>query len=150
MKLFIFSCLLLLFPTSGAYYARVVGITDGDSIIVLTHDNKQLKIRLEGIDCPEQNQEYGDKARQATTALCFNKNVRIEESGIDRYGRTLAFVYVGDLCVNCELLVQGLAWHYEKYNHDPALTKLEADARTKKIGLWSLPEPTPPWDFRHK
>jgi endonuclease YncB( thermonuclease family) len=76
--------------------------------------------------------------------------VRIEKSGVDRYGRTLAFVFVGDLCLNNELLKQGLAWHYIEYNHDTALMKLEADARSRKIGLWSIPEPTPPWDFRHK
>ena len=150
MKILITSFLILFFPFAENFYAKVIGITDGDSIVILTRDNKQLKIRLEGIDCPEQNQDYGIKAKQATTALCFNKNVRIEKSGEDAYGRTLAYVYVGDVCINCELLEQGMAWHYTKYNHDPALMKLEADARSKKIGLWSLPAPVPPWDFRHK
>jgi endonuclease YncB( thermonuclease family) len=150
MKLFILSCLLILIPFSDVYYATVIGVADGDSIVILTQDNQQIKIRLEGIDCPEPDQDFGQKARQATVALCFNKKVRIEKSGVDRYGRTLAFVYVGDLCVNNELLKQGLAWHYIEYNHDTALMKLEADARSRKIGLWSIPEPTPPWDFRHK
>jgi len=150
MKLYIFSFLLLLFPFSDDFFATVIGITDGDSIIILTKDNKQIKIRLEGIDCPEQNQDFGQKAKQTITALCFNKQVRIEKCGEDRYGRTLAFVYVGDLCVNNELLRQGMAWQYKKYNQDPALAKLEADARSKKIGLWSLPSPTPPWDYRIK
>jgi len=150
MKLYLLSCLLLLLPFSEIYYATVIGITDGDSIVILTRDNEQVKIRLEGIDCPEPSQDFGQKARQATTALCFNKTVRIEKSGIDRYGRTLAFVYVDDLCVNSELLRQGLAWHYIEYNHDSTLMKIEADARFKKVGLWASDSPTPPWEFRHK
>jgi len=150
MKLYLLSYLLLLIPFSDVFYATVIGIADGDSIIILTCDNKQLKIRLEGIDCPEPDQDFGKKAKEATTALCFKKNVRIVKSGVDCYGRTLAFVYVGDLCVNNELLSQGMAWHYTKYNHDSTMMKLETNARSMKIGLWSLPDPTPPWDFRHK
>ena len=150
MKLYILSFLLLLSPFSKTFYAKVVGITDGDSITVLTKDNQQIKIRLEGIDCPEHNQDFGQKAKQATSALCFNKQVRIEKSGEDQYGRTLAFVYVGDLCVNKELLRQGMAWHYKKYNKSPELAKLEDEARSKRIGLWSQSAPIAPWDFRHK
>lgn len=150
MKLFLLSLLVLLLPSSDSFYAKVVGIQDGDSIVVLTEDNLQFKIRLEGIDCPELYQDFGQNAKQATTALCFNKKVRIEKSGVDRYGRTLAYVYVGSLCINNELLRQGMAWHYKKYNCDLALAELEEVAHKKKIGLWSQPEPVSPWDWRCK
>jgi micrococcal nuclease len=150
MKLSILFFLLLLFPSSDVFYATVIGITDGDSIIILTQDKKQIVIRLEGIDCPEEYQDFGKEAKQTICDLCFKKTVRIEKSGEDLYGRTLAFVYVGDLCVNNELLKQGMAWHYTEYNHDPEMTKLEDEARSKKVGLWSLPSPIPPWDFRNK
>lgn len=104
---------------------------------------------MEGIDCPESNQAFGNRARQATANLCFNKTVRIEKSGLDQYRRTLAFIYVGNICVNKELIKLGMAWHYKHYNNDPELTKLENEARKAKIGLWSLPNPVAPWDFRH-
>ena len=150
MKLFLLSLLVILLPSSDSFYAKVVGIQDGDSIVILTEDNLQLKIRLEGIDCPELYQDFGQNAKQATTALCFNKKVRIKKSGVDRYGRTLAYVYVGSLCINNELLRQGMAWHYKEYNHDLALAELEEVAHKKKIGLWSQPEPVSPWDWRCK
>lgn len=54
--------------------------------------NKQIKIRLEGIDCPEANQDFGNKAKQAVSELCFGKEVKIIESGKDRCGRTLGFI----------------------------------------------------------
>ena len=141
----IFSILL----SSSTFTGLVIGVTDGDTIVVLTGDKEQIKIRLEGIDCPEYKQDFGYKAKQATSNLCFNKEVRIEKSGVDQYGRTLAFVYVGDICVNKELLKLGMAWHYKHYNKDPELARLEERARAAKIGLWSQPNQVAPWDFRH-
>jgi endonuclease YncB( thermonuclease family) len=80
--------------------------------------------------------------------MCFGKEVEIQKSGTDRYGRTLAFIYVGDVCVNKQLIIQGMAWHYTKYNHDPELARLEAQAKKRKVGLWSQPYPVAPWDWR--
>lgn len=134
----------------AVFKARVIGVHDGDSITVLTSDNRQIKVRLEGIDCPELKQDFGQRTRQATSALCFGKEVRVQQTGKDRYGRALAYVYVGDVCVNKELLKQGMAWHFKKYNSDSGLAALESDARAQKIGLWSQPNPTPPWEFRKK
>jgi endonuclease YncB( thermonuclease family) len=150
MKLIFLSLLLLIIPFSESFYAKVVEIHDGDSITVLTPAHEQIKVRLEGIDCPELKQDFGQKSKQLTAALCFNQEVRIVKTGKDQYGRTLAFVYVGDLCINYELLKQGLAWHYKKYNHNTELAELESNARSKKSGLWSLPAPVAPWAFRKK
>lgn len=150
MKLFLLP-LLLLFPLlSGTFYAKVVGVHDGDSITVLTASNQQIKVRLEGVDCPELKQDYGQKAKQYTSSLCFQKQVRIETTGKDRYGRTLSFVYVGNTCINKELLKAGMAWHFKKYNNNSELARIENVARSKKIGLWSRHSPKPPWDFRKK
>jgi endonuclease YncB( thermonuclease family) len=41
--------------------------------------------------------------------------VDVEPVTTDRYGRTVAFVRVGDLLVNEELIRQGLAWVYTRY-----------------------------------
>ncbi len=147
MKL-IFIPILLLALQLAVFKAKVIGVHDGDSITVLTSDNKQIKVRLEGIDCPELKQDFGQKAKQATSALCFGKDVRVQQTGKDRYGRTLAYVYVDNICVNKELLKQGMAWHFKKYNSDPELAKLENIARSQKIGLWSQPNPVAPWEFR--
>ena len=149
MKLLIL-LLVALSLISSTFTAKVIRISDGDTIVVITENREQIKIRLEGIDCPESNQDFGTKARQAATNLCFNREVRVEKSGEDQYGRTLAFVYIGKLCVNEELLRLGMAWHYKKYNKDPLLSQLEINARTGKIGLWANPNPEAPWVFRRK
>jgi endonuclease YncB( thermonuclease family) len=142
--------LITLLSVNESFKAKVIGVTSGDAIVVQLENKAQLKIRLEGIDCPELSQVYGDSAKLATVAMCFNKRVRVETVGLDHYGRTLAFVYIDDLCINRELLRLGLAWHYVEFNSDPQLAQLEAEARTNKVGLWQQSEPVAPWDFRYK
>jgi endonuclease YncB( thermonuclease family) len=150
MKTLFLLLLFALISVPGSFRAKVIGVNSGDSIVVLLDDNTQLRVRLEGIDCPELQQEYGDSAKQATVALCFKKNVRIEKVGEDMYGRTLAFVYVDDLCINKELLRLGLAWHYADFNNDSTLAQLELEARKNKAGLWKQSNPMAPWEFRRK
>ena len=44
---------------------KVVGVSDGDTITVLDGSNQQHKIRLDGIDAPESNQDFGSRAKQS-------------------------------------------------------------------------------------
>jgi len=144
------SIFFLFLTLQSSFYAKVIGVSDGDTIIVLTDDNRQIKIRLEGIDCPESHQEFGSDAKQAVVDLCFNKIVKVVSKGNDKYGRMLANLYVDDIFVNSKLIELGMAWHYKKYNDDEDLANIELKAREKKIGLWSLPNQIPPWGFRKK
>lgn len=150
MKTLLFVILLLITPQVEIIKGKVIGVTDGDTVVLLLENNTQLKVRLEGIDCPESHQDFGEKAKQETVKLCFQKEVSLHKTGVDRYGRTLGFIFVGDLNVNSELIKTGFAWHYKKYNKDPELAELELKARELKIGLWSHQNPVAPWDFRHK
>ena len=140
--------LVVSFTQDKAFYGKVIRIIDGDTIVVLTKMNEQITVRLAGIDCPEKNQDFGTRAKQGTSILCFNKQVKIVPSGKDKYGRTIGFVFIDEICINEELLKLGLAWHYKKFNQDENLAQLEWTARTNKVGLWSLYNPIPPWDFR--
>ena len=128
---------------------KVVGVSDGDTITILTKDNVQIKVRLEGIDCPEKKQAFGQKAKQFTSDMAFGKNVTLKKSGQDRYGRTLGYIILPDnKNLNKEILKAGFAWHFKKYNKDAELANLEIQARKSKRGLWSDPNPIAPWDFR--
>ncbi len=60
--------LLLVSSASAAEYpARVVGITDGGTLTVLTAQKTRIKIRLAGIDAPESGQDFGTRAKQPPT-----------------------------------------------------------------------------------
>ena len=67
MKRLIAALFLILLPATALagdeYAARVVGISDGDTITVLTAQKKQVKIRLYGIDAPESGQDFATAAR---------------------------------------------------------------------------------------
>lgn len=128
---------------------KVVSIADGDTFTMLTTSNKQVKVRLYGIDCPERAQNFGTVARQELSALVFGQLVRIDKKDKDQYGRTIAVVFNNKgLNVNEEMLRRGLAWHYKEYDQNPAWADLVYEAQRKKAGLWKQMNPTPPWLWR--
>jgi len=61
------------------FQAKVIHIADGDTITVLNDAKKQIKIRLNGIDCPEKAQAYGNKAKQFTKELVAGQAVPVCE-----------------------------------------------------------------------
>ena len=129
------------------FAGRVVGITDGDTISVM-REGRSVRVRLEGIDCPERGQDFGQRAKQFTSEMAFGKDAVVEVRDVNRYGRLVARVSVGGEDVSLALLRSGLAWHYTKYSRDPKLAEAEIAAKAAKLGLWSRPAPTPPWEFR--
>lgn len=135
-----------------AYHALVVSVTDGDTVIVLTDDKEQVKIRLAEIDTPERKQPWYNKAKQALSVMVIQKAVLVNPVTKDRYGRTVAHLSIGQLQVNREMVSTGNAWVYRKYMKDATLLDLESDAKAKKVGLWGLPESEriPPWEWRKK
>jgi endonuclease YncB( thermonuclease family) len=129
---------------------KCVGVSDGDTITVVDIDKKQTKIRLEGIDAPESHQDFGTVSREHIAKLIFQKDIRVQRRGTDKYGRTLGHVFVGDVWVNLEQVKAGLAWHYKKYSLDSRLADAEKEARWQHIGIWSRDDALAPWEFRHK
>jgi micrococcal nuclease len=146
--------LLLLFPPAPAisadFTAKVVGVSDGDTITLLRDGRTQVKIRLHGIDAPESGQEFGIRAKQAASELAFGKVATVKERDTDRYGRTVADVILPDgRSLNHEPVGHGMAWWFREYApSDRELAVLEAGAKAARRGLWSVPGAVPPWDWR--
>jgi endonuclease YncB( thermonuclease family) len=121
---------------------------DGDSIVVRS-GVREVEVRLEGIDCPEKGSPFSDQARQFTEDLVLGKTVTLIVKELDRYGRTVARVTTPqEADVSIELLRAGLAWYYRKYTSDSRLAAAEGRARESKKGIWSLPNPVPPWEVK--
>ena len=135
-----------------SWSGKVVGVADGDTITALNR-GKEERIRLYGIDTPEKRQAFGKKAKQFTSSMVFGKTVKVKIKDIDRYGRTVALVYVDGESLNEALIKAGYAWVYQRYCKEVFCKdwlNLESAARDGKAGLWSEPNPRPPWDFRRK
>ena len=98
--------LALIAPDLYAWTGKVVGVADGDTITVL-HDRQEVKIRLHGIDTPEKAQAFGQAAKKATSNLTAGKIVDVEQTDIDKYGRTVAIVTAGSVNVNQALVESG-------------------------------------------
>jgi len=127
---------------------RVIAVSDGDTITVLSADKQQIKIRLAGIDAPESSQAFGNRAKQALAEKVGGKTIEVVEQSKDRYGRTVADLYVEGRWINLELVAEGWAWHYRQYSRDQRLADAEATARQAGLGLWADKDPVPPWGFR--
>src|SRR5437016_14308607 len=99
----------------GAFLrAQVVSVHDGDTITVLI-DNRLERIRLIGIDAPLLDQvPWGVQARDALRGLVDGKTVRLETDITirDQYKQLLAYIYVGDLFINAEMIRRGQAVQY--------------------------------------
>lgn len=134
---------------------HVVGVTDGDTVTLLDAAKHQYKIRLSGIDAPEKAQPYGQASKKALSDLIYDKDVIVEYSKYDRYGRVIGKILLHSADVNLEQIKKGLAWHYKKYQNEQSASdqKLYADeeikAQAAQVGLWQEPNAIPPWDWRH-
>ena len=76
----------------------------------------RVKVRLWGIDCPEGDQPWGDRAMAFTAGKCLGQTVMVFERDLDWYGCLVAEVMLpSQRILNHELLKAGLARWYEKY-----------------------------------
>lgn len=127
---------------------KVVRVADGDTVTLRSEGGQDYKIRLEGIDCPESNQDFGQKATSALSKKISGRSLRAKVSTRDRYGRYVATLFLDGDDINAWMVAQGWAWHYKKYSKDPGLGQLEQQARSQNLGLWADPSSIAPWEFR--
>ncbi|MDO9051641.1 MAG: thermonuclease family protein [Methylotenera sp.] len=133
---------------------KVIKVTDGDTVNVLTNDNELHKIRLSGIDAPEKKQAFGNKSKQALDDEIGGKVVTVEFNKRDRYQRIIGKIMFNGKDVNLHQIQRGLAWHYKKYQNEQEVEdrSIYADAeylaQRDKLGLWADTNAMPPWDFR--
>ena len=133
-------------------HGKCVGVTDGDTIQVFAPGRPLLRIRLAFCDAPEMGQAFGYRAKQAMSELVFGKEVELHPHAIDRYGRTVAMVFVDGRDVGLELIKEGLAWAYDHYLPEASpeiqaqYPAAETAARVSRLGLWVDTNPLPPWD----
>ncbi|MCR9198351.1 MAG: thermonuclease family protein [Planctomycetaceae bacterium] len=136
---------------ASSWQGKVVGVSDGDTIDVLTSANRKVRLRLNAVDCPETGQPFGANAKKFVSDRVGGRMVRVVETDRDRYGRSVAEVYDGsDVTLNVALVEAGLAWHYKQYAADRTdIAAAEQRARSQLRGLWGgSHRPVAPWNWR--
>lgn len=154
--LFFTIILILLVSLTSCFYAKdksdiysVYAVIDGDTVILSNAKN----VRYLGVDAPELRkkvseqwvynpQPYAEEALKLNKELAEGKSVRLEfdSEREDRYGRWLAYVFVGDKMVNEELIRQGYAKVYARSHnlkYEERLKAAETEAKINQRGLWS-------------
>ncbi|XP_051223030.1 probable staphylococcal-like nuclease CAN1 [Lolium perenne] len=109
---------------------------------------KKYRIRLRGIDAPENSMSYGKEAKEELVKLVQGRTLKISVYDTDRYGRLVGDIECNGVFVQEHMLKKGLTWHYTAYDRRPELAKWESQARASGLGLWALPNPEKPWEWR--
>jgi len=146
--------LVLVFGAYGALAGVIItgraSVIDGDTITI-----HGTRIRLHGIDSPENGQHCirggkpwlcGKDAAFALADLIDGKVVHCDPTGLDRYGRTVAVCFLGEIELNRWLVKEGWALDYKRYSKGQYV-EAQAVAKEAGRGLWQG-EFIPPWEWR--
>ncbi|HPS20262.1 MAG TPA: thermonuclease family protein [Candidatus Omnitrophota bacterium] len=126
----------------------VRSVVDGDTVELANG----RRLRYIGVDAPETRyrqgnrwvyapEQYAEEAKKFNREMVEEKNVRLEFDTVkeDKYGRWLAYVYVGDVMVNEALLREGVAVVFTfppNVRYTERFIAAQQDARVNKRGLW--------------
>jgi micrococcal nuclease len=132
---------------TARYRATVTRDVDGDTVVVRYTNGRTDKVRLLGVDTPETHkpntpvQCYGPEASRYTEHALVGRVVDLELDEVtrDKYGRLLAYVYVGGRRFDDELLRLGygrLLIIPPNGVHARAMLAAELDAKRARRGLW--------------
>ena len=128
---------------------KVIEVYDGDTITLLTGDNKKYRIRFYGIDAPESAQSFGRASRNALRKKILGEDVIVYVISIDRYQRAVGKVMLNSRNINIEMVAEGMAWHYASYaRREYDIANAERNARRNRVGLWQQDNPQSPWNWR--
>ena len=80
---------------------KLVSVGDGDTVRVTSRQGEKVTIRLACIDAPETAQGTSGKwSTQKLKELVQGKSISLKPQVKDRYGRTVAEIYVGSKNIN--------------------------------------------------
>lgn len=153
------------------FTATVVGVSDGDTIVVQDANQQKTTIRLRAVDAPETvchalkandlsycvetKQPYGKEAKAVMADWVMGRQVDIVPAAQNKsHGRTVADVVLNGEDINLKLVKYGYAWHTpelapDQHGQEKAVyAQAMREARAAQMGLWQDPNPVKPSLFR--
>ena len=127
-------------PTpSDGQQVQIAHVVDGDTVELA--DGR--RVRYLGINTPEHGQPLFEEATAANQRLTEGRTawIVLDTQPTDRYGRILAYVWVGEHFVNQELVGRGYANAYSEppnVRFGEEILAAEQEARKAGLGLWAL------------
>ena len=110
---------------SSGRMVHIERVIDGDTVVTSAGEH----IRLLGINAPEttSKEPYSGQAKDYLTNLIENKSVQLKFTSdkVDKYGRTLAYIFLGNENVNVKMVEEGFANYYFYSGRDKYSSTLE-------------------------
>jgi len=117
----------------------LISVGDGDTVRVTSRSGEKVTIRLACIDAPETAQgASGQWSTKTLKGLIQGKSISLKPQVKDRYGRTVAEIYVGDRNINLQMVQLGAAYAYRQYLKQcdrDAYLRAEDAATTNALGV---------------
>lgn len=134
--------------------AGVVKVVSGDTIHVFVNGEVE-RVRYIGVTAPDPGDDgqagdpLGREALQFNRGLVNAKNVRLEMDAQERdaEGRLLAYVWLGDVMVNSEMIGHGfgqVVTGSPNVRYQELLLRRQEEARVARRGIWKSAGPAPP------
>ena len=116
----------------------VISVADGDTVRLRLDGSGQIvRVRLEGVDAPEQGEPFSAQSRNAARVMLFEKKVQVKATDVDNYDRLVARLIVNGQDSSIYLVESGLACHFTRFANDPLLAKAQLAARSAGRGFWA-------------
>ena len=130
----------------------LVSVGDGDTVRVTSRQGEKVTIRLACIDAPETSQGSSGKwSTKSLKGMIQGKSISLKPQVKDRYGRTVAEIYVGSTNINLQMVRKGAAFTYRQYLKQcdrDAYLNAESMAKRDKQGVWGPYQTQLPWEYR--
>lgn len=145
-------CCLCTDVKAASLFGKVIDVKSGD-VLTVFNLNRQVRVKLLGVDAPELDQAFGDVAKKHLSDLIHDQSVLVEYSGISADGSVAGRVLLNNTDIGAQMIRDGAAWFdpnnlsrlsatdREIYQHS------EQSARTERRGLWQADNPLAPWEF---
>lgn len=136
------------------FHGKLYRVWGGD-YFDMRKDGMLRYVCLQGIDTPKPGQPFYNKARDELREIVGGRELRVVVTHLDDSKVAFAKAWLptapqeaAELDVGLELLKRGFGWYDgNEFEGDEEYQLAEANARRAKLGLWSQPDPVPPWNF---
>lgn len=139
------------------YSARVIKVSDGDTLQVRDQHGAKQRVRLAFIDAPEMQQASGQDSKRQLSRLVDGQQILVHVVDIDQYKRHVGLVWLAEQDINASQLASGMAWQYASIAKKQQTKQgyeyyrcLEQAAKQSKTGLWRNSKAQAPWEYRRQ
>lgn len=135
------------------FAGKVVEVLDGKTAIVQLNNGGKVRVVLQFIEVPEPEQQFSQTVKEHLAKLIVGKNVEVNPRGFTS-NETFGQIFLGGTDISWQLLRDGAAWYavLEENGQDQVeragYKDHEAQAKTEKLGVWSIENLEPAWEFR--